>query len=113
MFINPEKLKKNINFGEYLKQNLDEIINDLELGKKQTKKVDENIEKEVNETIESLAPKEVNEKQKSLISKHFTYIRENINNMQELKESSIEDFKKLWIIFLILNFPRDKKIQKH
>ena len=59
--------------------------------------MDENIEKEVNETIESLAPKEVNEKQKSLISKHFTYIRENINNMQELKESNIEDFKKKFL----------------
>ena len=88
---------KSINFGEYLKYILDSTTNDLELENTQKKKVDENLEKEVNEAIESVAPNKVNEKQKSLISKYFNYARENINNMPVLRESNIEEFKKTFL----------------
>ena len=98
-----EKHKKNINFGfgDYLKQILDSQINDLELGNMQIKKVDENVEKEVNEAIESTAPSEINKKQKLFISRLFTYARENINKMKFFKESNIEDFKKIFLNYII------------
>ena len=101
MFIVQEKHKKNINFGEYLKQILDSQINDLELGNMQIKKVDENVEKELNEAIESTAPSEINKKQKLFISRLFTYARENINKMKFFKESNIEDFKKIFLNYII------------
>ena len=101
IFINPEKQKKNINFGEYLRLILDSQINDLELGNMQIKKVDENVEKEVNEAIESTAPSEINKKQKLFISRLFTYARENINKMKFFKESNIEDFKKIFLNYII------------
>ena len=67
----------------------------------QIKKVDENVEKEVNEAIESTAPSEINKKQKLFISRLFTYARENINKMKFFKESNIEDFKKIFLNYII------------
>ena len=107
MYIDPEKYNgiQYANFGEYLYKTLDDKIRDLKLTNAKIKKIEpnKNVEKKVNEIIKILEdkqcirPNEVTVKKKLSISQIFTYARENINEMQEFKESNIEQFKKAFI----------------
>ena len=107
MYIDPVNYNgiQYANFSEYLYKTLDDKIRDLKLTNAKIKKIEpnKNVEKKVNEIIKILEdkqyikPNEVSVKKKLSISQIFTYARENINEMQEFKESNIEQFKKAFI----------------
>jgi hypothetical protein len=102
ILINPENFiyKKKQKFEVYLNKTLEDKINDIGLGAPLNKKsdIDENILEEVKTTISKLEfLNSISDNKIKNIAMNFTYARQNINNLQTLKESNINEFKKAFL----------------